>query len=279
VGYPFQCRVGGGALKTREGNVMSDASMATITESNAGFRIGDVLGRSFSILKRNFVPFTVLSGIAMLPYAYIFLTQANMALALKTGVAPSPPKFGIAFGLTALLAGLMYFIAQAVIIFGAFQDMRGQRVSIGASLRVGLNRFFPFIGLAFCEGFCIVLGMMLLIVPGVILFVAWSVAISVCVVEKLGPVKSLGRSAQLTKGHRWKIFGILLLVMLGSGLVGAILNLLLAAIGNIAVFVILHYIWQALYTAFFSILMVVIYRDLRVAKDGIDTDRIAAVFD
>jgi hypothetical protein len=38
-------------------------------------------------------------------------------------------------------------------------------------------------------------------------------------------------------------------------------------------------VWNAIWTAFFAILVVVAYRDLRVAKEGIDTDQIAAVFE
>jgi hypothetical protein len=38
-------------------------------------------------------------------------------------------------------------------------------------------------------------------------------------------------------------------------------------------------IWSAFVGAFSAILGVVIYHDLRVAKEGVDTDQIAAVFD
>jgi hypothetical protein len=35
----------------------------------------------------------------------------------------------------------------------------------------------------------------------------------------------------------------------------------------------------AIYTAYFNIVLVIIYRDLRIAKDGVDTEQIASVFD
>jgi hypothetical protein len=37
--------------------------------------------------------------------------------------------------------------------------------------------------------------------------------------------------------------------------------------------------WSAAFGAFYAIMVVVIYHDLRVAKEGVDTDQIAAVFD
>jgi asparagine N-glycosylation enzyme membrane subunit Stt3 len=57
--------------------------------------------------------------------------------------------------------------------------------------------------------------------------------------------------------------------------VSAIAKLLL---GRIAL-VILQYLVQALVAVFGALLVVVVYRDLRAARDGIDTEQIAAVFD
>ena len=71
---------------------------------------------------------------------------------------------------------------------------------------------------------------LLLVIPALILYVMWFVAIPVCVVEQLGPFRSLGRSRQLTKGHRWKILGLLLVILIPALIVGAIL-------GGITVFV------------------------------------------
>jgi hypothetical protein len=42
---------------------------------------------------------------------------------------------------------------------------------------------------------------------------------------------------------------------------------------------VLWLIVTAIYTAYFNIIVVMMYHDLRAAKEGIDTDQIAAVFD
>ncbi|HEX7852383.1 MAG TPA: glycerophosphoryl diester phosphodiesterase membrane domain-containing protein [Sphingobium sp.] len=75
----------------------------------------------------------------------------------------------------------------------------------------------------------IVLGLILLIVPGVMLFTRWAVAVPAMMRENLGATEALGRSADLTKGARWMILGLgliiwapfLLLMILFGGLVGA----------------------------------------------------------
>ena len=42
---------------------------------------------------------------------------------------------------------------------------------------------------------------------------------------------------------------------------------------------IVNLIWTAVWTAFYAILVAVAYHDLRVAKEGVDTHTIAAVFE
>jgi hypothetical protein len=49
--------------------------------------------------------------------------------------------------------------------------------------------------------------------------------------------------------------------------------------GSAVVSVLVTLLWGAVYGAFSAILAVVAYHDLRVAKEGVDTDQIASVFD
>jgi hypothetical protein len=99
------------------------------------------------------------------------------------------------------------------------------------------------------------------------------------VVEQLGPFASMERSAQLTNGHRWKIFGLLLLAVLAA-IVSEAIDLtvemveggeLLASVGQV--------IWDAIWGAADAVLVIATYHDLRVAKEGADTEQIAAVFE
>ncbi len=250
-------------------DISTDAGIGTSSE----FSIGDVFGRSFSIFGRHFIQFAMLSGIAMIPYLFFFWSQAH--------VAPgTPPKFTSAsFVVPALVGGLLAIIARAAILTAAFQDMRDQPVNVGQSLRNGLARIFPIIGMSILLGLGVAAGSVLLIIPGIILLVMWSVALPACVVEQLGPIESLSRSAALTKGHRWKLFGIILIVGLVSGIGSAVIGAALALTHTPIVFTVGSYIWQTINIAFQSIAYVVMYRDLRVAKEGITTDQIASVFD
>ena len=115
------------------------------------------------------------------------------------------------------------------------------------------------------------------------LLMMWSMGMPACVVERLGPFRSLARSRALTKGRRWRILGLLLLTLIIGRIVSAVLDAILGlgpagSIGAAATQTI-SLVWDAIWTAFFAIVIVVTYHDLRVAREGVDTEQIAAVFE
>ena len=250
---------------------MTDMSAPLQPELEGSFRIGQVLSRALSITSRNLVKFSILVGIPFLPYLIFFPSMM--------GPKPNLNGAGATLGLSVILSVVLGVISQAVVIYAAFQDMRGRSATIGESLQKGLARFWPIVGLALAIGFGILLGFILLVVPGFILYSMWFVALPACVVESLPPFRSLGRSAELTKGHRWATFGLFLLLAVISGILGGIVGALFSAIGGTIIAIIARFIFQAVFGAFQATVVVVAYHDLRVAKEGVDVDRIAAVFD
>jgi uncharacterized membrane protein len=188
------------------------------------------------------------------------------------------PKLAVLIVIGVLAILILHTLAQAAILYVAFQSMRGRVVGIVEALRRGLSRFGAIVGLAILVGCGIWIGLILLIVPGIMFALRWSVALPACVVEGLGPLASMKRSAQLTKGHRWKLFGIFLLLWVVSALAGLLIGLLLKPAGVVGTQVV-QAVWNAAWTAFWYVTLVMIYHDLRVIKEGVDIDQIAAVFD
>jgi hypothetical protein len=225
-------------------------------ERGSNFDAGHVFNQTFSILSRNLLPFCLVALFASVPQALIDAPRMG-AVNPKSGEAALLLIVG---GLGMMILGS---ISQAAVLYGAFDDMRGRPVDMVESLKVGLRRLLPLLAVAFLVVICIIL----------------YVAVPVCIVERLGPFKSMGRSARLTKGHRWKIFGFLAATIIGALIVKGILgNMALAAGGStLAIGVLL--VWNTVWNAFQAILAVVTYHDLRVAKEGVDTDQIASVFD
>jgi hypothetical protein len=257
------------------GRSMTDASLpARFSESD--FRVGRVLNRTASVLSRNFLTFFVVTAVAHLPTLLLFKGSTSAGAAASAGeIIQSVIVILLGFVLMIVLSTL----SQAIVLYGAFQDMRGRQVSLTESLQVGLRRFFPIIGLAISMTLLGVLAAIAFIIPAFILFTMWFVATPACVVEQLGPSNSMRRSSQLTKGHRWKIFGLMLLLIIASGVASQTITVALTAIGGEPLALIGDVLWNGVWGAFYAISVVVTYHDLRVAKEGIDIEQIAAVFD
>lgn len=255
---------------------MTNDLMAPVGGAVNDLEFGSVYSRSLSIFSRNVVPFATLSAVAALPYLVFYLNNLENT---KPGVAANPLQVLETVLLPLVIGFLLRMIAQAIILNGAFQYMRGREISVGESLRVGFSRFLPVVGLVMCEGIGLVFGYMLLIVPGVILQLAWFVALPACVVEGIGPIASLGRSAALTKGSRWKILAVAIVLGIIGSVIGAVVGAVGGAIGGKTGIAIAQYVVQLFLIGFQAILTVVIYHDLRVAKEGVDTETIASVFD
>ena len=142
----------------------------------------------------------------------------------------------------------------------------------------GLRRIGPVVLTATLSGVIGALGFLLLVVPGLIATVVMFVAIPACVIERLAPIRSIRRSAALTRGCRWQIFAVLAAIVV----VSVIVNWLIGALTPGAPSWLLPAVafgWMVLVNGYEAVLAAVIYYDLRIVKDQLDADRIAAVFD
>jgi hypothetical protein len=252
---------------------MANTSIPVSRVSVGEVRLGRIFDRTTSIYTRNLVPFSLVALVASIP---------PLLLVAGVGIGAANPVVGMSPGamvLIWLLSVSLGLLSQAILVYGAFQDMRGRPVNLSESVNVGLARLVPIIGLTFLTVFGIAIGFMLLLVPGLMLLTRWFVAVPVCMVERVGPVDSLRRSSQLTAGHRWKVFGTILLLYIGAGIVSQIITVTMAAIGGSMLALLGSLIWNTIWGAFFATFVVVTYYELRSAKEGIDIEQIAAVFD
>jgi hypothetical protein len=248
---------------------MTDALLPASSVAARDFRVGDAMNKAITMLSRNLLPFSIVTGIAALPHVLLF-ERHNGATQTAWDVA------WVAVGLVLTL--VFSALSQATVLYGAFEGLRGGQVDMLASFRYAWRRFVPVIGVAILSALLCGLASIALIFPGLMLLTMWYAATPACVVERLGPWNSLMRSAALTKGHRWKVFGLVIVLsilgIIGSGLVEAV-----AAGVGMTVGLVVKLIWSAFYGAYSAIVVVVIYHDLRVAKEGVDTHQIAAVFE
>jgi len=137
--------------------------------------------------------------------------------------------------------------------------------------------------------------MVLLIIPAIFLFVAWSLFWAAIVLEEVGPVEALKRSFRLVRGNWWRTLTVLsiptvllLVVYMGVGLViGFTVALTVpslltqgAAVDPITINMVAQIIQIPFNAAFAPLpiaMMLVLFHDLKLRKEGSDLEqRLAA---
>ncbi len=133
--------------------------------------------------------------------------------------------------LSLLIAVLGVYLLQAALV-KAVEDVRDGRVdlSLGDTLRAARPRLLAVTGASILAGIVIVVGLILLIVPGLVAATYLAVIVPVVVLEGAGVLEAFRRSADLVRGHGMQVFGVLVLtflVYLGGGLVVGLFLLVL----------------------------------------------------
>ena len=144
------------------------------------------------------------------------LPLALTAIALLTLVdvlQEAEPGYRQGAGAVSLIVSLVfqYQVTSAVLVREGLAE-RGAR-----------GRFWALLGLNILSGVAILLGLLLLIVPGIYLLVRWSVSVPVLIAEDAGVVESLTRSGEEIEGRFWPV--------LGFGAVFAVALVLAASMG------------------------------------------------
>jgi hypothetical protein len=265
---------------------MSDAA-ATVEAGKID--IGRVIGETFGVLRRNFVTFLVLSLIMSgVPTALFVYAQASMY--------GSAGAFNSDFVMWWLMGMLVFMITatvlQATLIHTTVQDLNGKKATVAESLAVGLRAFLPLIGLGILFSLGIMLGFLLLIVPGIMLLVAWFVAVPAFIADRTSITGAFGRSAQLTRGNRWRIFGLLVMIYV----IILVLSLVVGAVTGIGAInagadpaayrdlqtsplaIAVNVISQTITGMITSAGVAVLYVELRRAREGLGPQSLADVF-
>ncbi len=94
----------------------------------------------------------------------------------------------------------------------------GKELDLGEAVVHALNRFPVTLATAAVMTAGIVVGMILLVVPGLIVGTRWFLAPNVVLLSRRGVREALGMSWQMTGAHFGPLFGVVLIVALGTGI-------------------------------------------------------------
>jgi hypothetical protein len=173
--------------------------------------IGSVISRTFSIY--------VDQASVLLPAAAAVFVVIGIISALLVVIAPVLAI--LAF--VVILVGTTLFTGMVVELVADVQDGR-RDATVGQLLQAVTPVIGQLILVGIIAGIGIAIGFVLIIIPGLILITIWSVAAPVVVLERPGALKALGRSRELVRGNGWQVFGVIVVLVIGVGIVAAIIQ-------------------------------------------------------
>ncbi len=168
------------------------------------------------------------------------------ALGASTGTLAFDPELiasALTFGsLFVVVAIVVFSVQSAALVHTAAERYHGREATIGESLRVGLRAslrliiagVLAFFGLIVLPAAVILAAALtqqaLALVAGIFiagflfffLIASWMLVPVVATLEGAGPVQALIRSWRLTSGSRWRVLGLLALLIVLQGVIGII---------------------------------------------------------
>ncbi len=154
-----------------------------------------------------------------------------------------------------------------------------------ASIAYAARRMHSLLWLSILIVIGVVIGLFLVVVPGIYVLIAWSVAVPALMVEGAKGSKAIGRSFGLVRKNWWRVFAALRVGLIFIALFQFLLGLLSGAADPVAEDSV--YVWALIYDVVGGIatiitaplqaaIVTVIYYDLRVRKEGFDVALLSA---
>lgn len=242
--------------------------------------VGEILDTSFSLYRRHF---GALATVALICTGTPLLLR--LFLEASGGLFTSLTLFALYIVSLVVLS----LVATGATVFIVAESYLGRPISA----REALARAAPYLGrILICSllmSLVVGVGFLLLFVPGIILAVGLVLAVPAVVLEPSTSVTgALSRSWELTRGSRWRIFGlgVTLMVLLYvpvvavTGLFAMLvpstsIRLGPASAASIVALSIAGLVQMFIYPLFYCVLTVTYY-DLRVRKEGFDLELLAS---
>ncbi|MHC4744366.1 MAG: YciC family protein [Planctomycetota bacterium] len=280
--------------------------------------VGQILDRVFRIYRRNFVRFIVIVAViqvpvnllvmvseyavssganAQQPYSEPPTVQALGDMTSNRDVSGSQPRYyeneqpqfpiltfvGVILGVT--LAVLGNALCQGALTKSVSESYLNNVIGVGEAYRYVWPRLMRLILAGFLVSLVVGIGFLLLVVPGIIFALWFSLTVPTIIVEDLGITEAMGRSKRLVAGNLGKVMVVGFLVLLiatvinmafgffGGAIVGPLarqsyaLAFFVTNLLNVAAAIIAAPIGAAAY--------ILLYYDLRIRKEGFDLEMLA----
>jgi hypothetical protein len=248
--------------------------------------VGDILSGAFSLIRQN--PAATMGLTASIVTTVSVVMVAIFVIAGRTTAAVGllAVPAGLAF-LALQLGGLVAAMGRSLLgrkltMAEAARRSRAGWVLLATLLLAGLFSAFWVPLIIAAKGWGLLLALPLTAWLGVML----SLTIPVIVLERRGPIAALGRSVHLIRGSYWRVLGIYFLTYLMTWVLSLVISLPLGFVGGladalgpggggtppvaVAILVIGEIAIASLVTTIDSGVLVLVYADMRMRKEGMD---------
>jgi len=218
-----------------------------------------------AVIRRVFDIYVDQASVLMPAAAVVFVFTGIISALL---VAASP---GLAIvALVVILVATTLFTGMVVELVADVQDGR-RDASPGQLLQAATPVLGQLIIVGIVAGIGIVIGFILVIVPGLILLTVWSVAAPVVVLERPPGLRALGRSRELVRGNGWQVFGVILVLGVLVNITAGAIELAAESAGT-GVGIVVRVVVGVLTAPLLALAASVLYFDLRKLSTAEVTD-------
>jgi hypothetical protein len=181
--------------------------------------------------------FALLSDAGRYVVIFVLVVGGLNAAAFLTGGNPPSGNIGSigggfiytpGMGPVAVVVGLL----SAIVSIAASYFLIAQYLEARGLLRDRETRIWAYVGLTILSVIGMMVGFLLLVVPGLILLTRWSAASGFLIGARAGIVESLSASWDATRGNGWAIFFAGFVMLIIASLIGAAIGGISVAMGS-----------------------------------------------
>jgi hypothetical protein len=258
--------------------------------------VGEVLDAAINLYFRNLGKLLAIALAIVLPLTVAIYVLDLVAVSEEPGsfyflevggefIQPvNETRWNTVIGIEAVLNILAYLMIVGACFRAVSQLYLGGEADVRGSLGFAARRMHSVAWVSILIMLGVAAGLFALILPAIWLFVAWSVAVPVLMIENLRGTKALGRSYRLVTDNWWRTFGALLVGVLFI----ALFEFLIGLVGGLAdgvaedsveawfaIIDVLGGLATVITAPLQAAIITVIYFNLRVRKEGLDVQMLA----
>jgi hypothetical protein len=258
-------------------------------------RVGEILDAGIKVYLRNARTLIGLTALVVVPFqalsAVVLLSTVSAGSEVPRGFASigsvqrSNHTTSLGGSTILDLTGLLITALTTAACVKAISDIYlDQPTDIGTSLRFALRRLGSLLWLEIMTYVLLALAFVAIIIPGIWLYAAWSVAVPALLIEGCRGWGALRRSFRLVRGRWWPTAGVLLVAafmtsVISGALEGGLVAISLTSGASVVLTVVVVSLAAGLASMltrpFQAAVITVLYYDLRVRHEGYDVALLA----